>query len=784
MLQPSQVVPITLQARPPIHESGDHHVSEVFPNHDTTYASKATPSIKVVSFQEHPKILPNVDTSLSFFKGWRNLFHKGSTSILSRVSHLRLPRQVDETKPGQNGIPLAEQSTIMKTVIAELLNEQQQVLDTEPHKYDALRAEQTNRLTEVLKELHISSDYYVPDLRASYTPKKRSIRTVSELENALLLAQTKKMFGTFKGKSINGYTNFMQHCINTLNLLAHNKDEFPVIDKIAAKLVNYIIPSDSKIANARNIAVTKKSTVDGFSVSYNFTLTEILNDIKDILARQGLQSYENFYAVPPMNDALDVSAHETKFSEYIRKKFSVTNPNAFFRTSKDLKRDQLMLFTKGLHPLLRLNNITPNLYELEYDDFVASYIETQIRMQPAIDVIRRPHLSRGMKPNANKIQSSDRRSSRHPNNSHSKNNHNRQHTHNGDNSYNNYSNYNNNNKNNYNNPANKSNGHTSRQLTKNNDVRRPNTTYTTNKAPTGGTTNRRGDHKTYPKSKSTTRYPQQGKINNVQASQDDRIDAQSAGKLDGIVYDLSNLVKELKLNTLTICMLILAFLIPFGASAPIGKCKLAPSQYGAYYNQRDFGVENMVKVHYKQLLSNCKIGSIVENKGLRVKDVFLDNHFDFDKKITTIANPNCHNVKTVRFDNNNNDFVEISDDTVDSSSILKKVHAAISAYEQSCELSNMVAPIKEAPPKVIQNAATEKGKTPASSNTNKAPEATTTFRTEYIKKTEHLSTIESMEFDIKALRVELASLKDVREQSRELQIQLHDALQLASSNIE
>ena len=50
MLQPSQVVPITLQARPPIHESGDHHVSEVFPNHDTTYASKATPSIKVVSF--------------------------------------------------------------------------------------------------------------------------------------------------------------------------------------------------------------------------------------------------------------------------------------------------------------------------------------------------------------------------------------------------------------------------------------------------------------------------------------------------------------------------------------------------------------------------------------------------------------------------------------------------------------------------------------------------------------------------------------------------------------
>uniref|UniRef100_A0A0N5CDW6 Enkurin domain-containing protein n=1 Tax=Strongyloides papillosus TaxID=174720 RepID=A0A0N5CDW6_STREA len=196
MLQPSQVVPITLQARPPIHESGDHHVSEVFPNHVTTYASKATPSIKVVSFQEHSKILPNVDTSLPSFKGWRNLFHKGSTSILSQVSHLRLPRQVDETKPGQNGIPLAEQSTIMKTVIAELLNEQQQVLDTEPHKYDALRAEQTNRLTEVLKELHISSDYYVPDLRASYTPKKRSIRTVSELENALLLAQTKKMFGT------------------------------------------------------------------------------------------------------------------------------------------------------------------------------------------------------------------------------------------------------------------------------------------------------------------------------------------------------------------------------------------------------------------------------------------------------------------------------------------------------------------------------------------------------------------------------------------------------------
>uniref|UniRef100_A0A0N5C6V6 Peptidase A2 domain-containing protein n=1 Tax=Strongyloides papillosus TaxID=174720 RepID=A0A0N5C6V6_STREA len=52
-----------------------------------------------------------------------------------------------------------------------------------------------------------------------------------------------------------------------------------------------------------------------------------------------------------------------------------------------------------------------------------------------------------------------------------------------------------------------------------------------------------------------------------------------------------------------------------------------------------------------------------------------------------------------------------------------------------------------------------------------------------MKKTEHLSTIEAMEFDIKALRVELASLKDVREQSRELKIQLHDALQLASSNI-
>uniref|UniRef100_A0A0N5CIC6 Vesicular, overexpressed in cancer, prosurvival protein 1 n=1 Tax=Strongyloides papillosus TaxID=174720 RepID=A0A0N5CIC6_STREA len=103
------------------HESGDHHVSEVFSNHDTTYASKATPSIKVVSFQmilQQPKPLPNVDMSLPSFNGWRNLFHKGNTSILSQVSHLRSPRQVDDMKPSQTGTPLAEQSTIMKTVIA------------------------------------------------------------------------------------------------------------------------------------------------------------------------------------------------------------------------------------------------------------------------------------------------------------------------------------------------------------------------------------------------------------------------------------------------------------------------------------------------------------------------------------------------------------------------------------------------------------------------------------------------------------------------------------------
>uniref|UniRef100_A0A0K0FSS3 HTH myb-type domain-containing protein n=1 Tax=Strongyloides venezuelensis TaxID=75913 RepID=A0A0K0FSS3_STRVS len=241
---------------------------------------------------------------------------------------------------------------VIKLLLEELKSEQINALKYSSSDYDELLQRQKVKMTKLLYELGYEAIVDLPDVRAQVSDNLGSTRSY----NALLDI-----------------------------VLPITDDEISMLDRIAGRHIDYLIPRDSKIAHARHIAVEKKSDITKGNKQYNFTLSEILNDIKMVLESQGMNRLEQFNARPPMENAMDVSTFAKKFNDYLRRRFATNKPSEFLKDKSDLRRKQFYLFTRGLHPILRENNSTKNLYELQYDEFIATYVDTQLRFQTKLN---------------------------------------------------------------------------------------------------------------------------------------------------------------------------------------------------------------------------------------------------------------------------------------------------------------------------------------------------------------------------------------------------------------
>uniref|UniRef100_A0A0K0FZD4 HTH OST-type domain-containing protein n=1 Tax=Strongyloides venezuelensis TaxID=75913 RepID=A0A0K0FZD4_STRVS len=278
--------------------------------------------------------------------------------------------------------PVSSKHSMVNTTPLNRSKRQIDVDDVIKLLLEELKSEQINAL-----KYSPSSEAIIdlPDVRAQVSDNLGLTRSYNALFDMVLRAKLHGAFYQFKGKSLTSFTLFISDCMTAIRQLAITDDEIPMLDRIAGRHIDYLIPRDSKIAHARHIAVEKKSDITKGHKQYDFTLSEILKDIKMVLESQGMNRLEQFNACPPMENAMDVSTFAKKFNDYLRRRFTTNQPSEFLKDKPDLRREQFYLFTRGLHPILRENNSTKNLYELQYDEFIATYVDTQLRFQTKLN---------------------------------------------------------------------------------------------------------------------------------------------------------------------------------------------------------------------------------------------------------------------------------------------------------------------------------------------------------------------------------------------------------------
>uniref|UniRef100_A0A0N5BJ52 Chromosome partitioning protein ParB n=1 Tax=Strongyloides papillosus TaxID=174720 RepID=A0A0N5BJ52_STREA len=243
---------------------------------------------------------------------FNNLINKITNPVTSKSA-------MESTIPLNRTKRQVDLDNVVKLILDELKSDQIETLKYSPSDYDGLLQRQKARMTKLLQDLGSDAIVDLPDVRAQVSDNLGSTRSYNALFDMVLRAKSHGAFYQFKGKSLTSFTLFISDCMTAIRQLAITDDEIPMLDRIAGRHIDYLIPRDSKIAHARHIAVERKSDATKGHKQYDFTLSEILNDIKLVLESQGMNRLEQFNARPPMENAMDVSTFAKKFNDYLRR---------------------------------------------------------------------------------------------------------------------------------------------------------------------------------------------------------------------------------------------------------------------------------------------------------------------------------------------------------------------------------------------------------------------------------------------------------------------------------
>uniref|UniRef100_A0A0N5BJ96 TF_AP-2 domain-containing protein n=1 Tax=Strongyloides papillosus TaxID=174720 RepID=A0A0N5BJ96_STREA len=238
---------------------------------------------------------------------FNNLINKITNPVASKSA-------MESTIPLNRTKRQVDLDNVVKLILDELKSDQVETLKYSPSDYDGLLQRQKARMTKLLQDLGSDAIVDLPDVRAQVSDNLGSTRSYNALFDMVLRAKSHGAFYQFKGKSLTSFTLFISDCMTAIRQLAITDDEIPMLDRIAGRHIDYLIPRDSKIAHARHIAVERKSDATKGHKQYDFTLSEILNDIKLVLESQGMNRLEQFNARPPMENAMDVSTFAKKFN--------------------------------------------------------------------------------------------------------------------------------------------------------------------------------------------------------------------------------------------------------------------------------------------------------------------------------------------------------------------------------------------------------------------------------------------------------------------------------------
>uniref|UniRef100_A0A0K0FQK5 DEP domain-containing protein n=1 Tax=Strongyloides venezuelensis TaxID=75913 RepID=A0A0K0FQK5_STRVS len=516
--------------------------------------------------------------------------------------------------------PVSSKHSMVNTIP---LNRSKRQIDIDdvinPSDYDGLLQRQKVKMTKLLYELGSEAIVDLPDVRAQVSDNLGSTRNYNALFDMVLRAKSHGAFYQFKGKSLTSFTLFISDCMTAIRQLAITDDKIPMLNRIAGRHIDYLIPRDSKIAHARHIAVEKKSDITKGHKQYDFTLSEILNDIKLVLESQGMNRLEQFNSRLPMENAMDVSTFAKKFNDYLRRRFATNKPSEFLKDKPDLRRKQFYLFTRGLHPILRENNSTKNLYELQYGEFIATYVDTQLRFQTK--------LNSALQKVNNNHNNSYKNNNKHINKN-SNVSKNKQSNLKFDNTKklfvkNNSSGYS---KNNY-------------QCSSVKPANKPTTSY--NNTSSGMNYKSQNNQSSgYNKNSTKTKPQKHGKIHTIEPTHEECHDDGEMNVIMHSIKEIKNLINDFKLNTLTICMLMICMLIPLGGCQPLGICRFAPSEFFRLYLQNNYDAKKAKHVTLVVVDIKC-VALDVFASGYRLGNVFIDpdnnvEHY-FDKKARTFS---------------------------------------------------------------------------------------------------------------------------------------------------
>uniref|UniRef100_A0A0K0FBD8 Reverse transcriptase domain-containing protein n=1 Tax=Strongyloides venezuelensis TaxID=75913 RepID=A0A0K0FBD8_STRVS len=580
----------------------------------------------------------------------------------------------------------------------KLKSEQINTLKYSPSDYNELLQRQKIKMIKLLNELGSEAIVDLPDVRAQVSDNLGSTRSYNALFDMVLRAKSHGAFYQFKGKSLTSFTLFISDCMTAIRQLAITDDEIPILDRIAGRYIDYLIPRDSKIAHARHIAVEKKSDITKEHKQYDFTLSEILNDIKMVLESQGMNRLEQFNARPPMKNAMDASTFAKKFKDYLRRRFATNHSSEFLKDKPDLRREKFYLFTRGLHPILRENNFTKNLYELQYDEFIATYKNNN------------KHINKNSNVSKNKQSNLKFDNTKKPFPSSGSNN---------------------------------SKGHQSRYSS----VKPANKPTTSYKSTSSGMNykSQNNQSSSYNKNSIKTKPQKHGKIHTIEPTHEEYHDDGEMNVIMHSIKEIKNLINDFKLNTLTICMLMICMLIPLGGCQPLGICRFAPSEFSRLYLQNNYDAKKAKHVTLVVVDIKC-VALDVFASGYRLGNVFIDSdnnveHY-FDNKAPTFS---CAGSQLVHLAGRNETFAEeVSIGTHNADTSLKNIRAKHAMYEAGCDKPSSVsqavpmdshpsklttttkAPIKMLTerPRTIQVASSNKNIT---NSKNKVPTDTGTF---------------------------------------------------------
>uniref|UniRef100_A0A0N5BGS5 TF_AP-2 domain-containing protein n=1 Tax=Strongyloides papillosus TaxID=174720 RepID=A0A0N5BGS5_STREA len=196
--------------------------------------------------------LEGSQSSTSFGRG--NKIRSSFNNLINKITN-----PVSSKPSMESAVPLnrtkrqVDLDNVVKLILDELKSDQVETLKYSPSDYDGLLQRQKARMTKLLQDLGSDAIVDLPDVRAQVSDNLGSTRSYNALFDMVLRAKSHGAFYQFKGKSLTSFTLFISDCMTAIRQLAITDDEIPMLDRIAGRHIDYLIPRDSKIAHARHI---------------------------------------------------------------------------------------------------------------------------------------------------------------------------------------------------------------------------------------------------------------------------------------------------------------------------------------------------------------------------------------------------------------------------------------------------------------------------------------------------------------------------------------------------